>query len=204
MTTHFITSILSFDIIIFQIIITWSVTWEGVTKVKTVTTKWQPSILATAFSEMKYLPGSSYPTNRRINRFSGRRSLFLLLGMLSFAVTKASLLGIIRKQKNISCYNDHHSNRHNVFHQAYYLYQPTVQLHSPLPPLNHLVLHHSKPRNQSVKYHPISSRNCSMFGVDQSKKSTMFQQQAIYLVVVLPLLMYESMRGNQNIVCQMF
>ena len=122
--------------------------------------------------------------------------------MLSFAVTKVSLLGIIRKQKNISCCNDHHSNRHNVFALAYHLYQPTVQLHSP-PRLQHyLVLHHSKPRNQLVKYHPIANRSCSMFDEDQSKNSTMFQLQAVYLVIVLPLLTYESMQGNQNIVCQ--
>jgi len=118
-------------------------------------------------------------------------------------VTKVSLLGITRKQKNIFCYNDHHSNRHNVFALAYYLYQLTVQLHSPPRRLHYLAPHHSKPRNQLVKYHPISNRSCSMFDEDQSKNSTMFQQQAVYLAAVLPLLMYESMQGNQNIVCQM-
>ena len=54
MATHFIASILCFDIIIFQVIIAWSMTWEGVTKVKTVTTKWQPTVLATTLSEIKY------------------------------------------------------------------------------------------------------------------------------------------------------
>ena len=54
MTTHFIASILCFDIIIFQVIIAWSMTWEGVTKVETVTAKRQPTIFATTLSDIKY------------------------------------------------------------------------------------------------------------------------------------------------------
>ena len=123
--------------------------------------------------------------------------------MLSFAVTKVSLLGIIRKQKNIFCCSDHHSNRHNVFALAYYLYQLTVQLHSPPRLLHYLVLHLSKPRNQLVNYHSNFNRSCHMFAVVQSKKSTIFQQQAVYPVAALPLLMCESMQGNQHIVYQM-